>query len=52
MDPRATDFVPQMLDIVGRLQNKGLAYQRQWVEMLLCRAAVCWLRQVVGQDAR
>ena len=25
-DPRATDFVPQMLDIVGRLQNKGLAY--------------------------
>ena len=26
-DPRATDYVPQMLDIVGRLQGKGLAYQ-------------------------
>jgi cysteinyl-tRNA synthetase len=25
-DPRATDYVPQMLDLVGRLQNKGLAY--------------------------
>ena len=26
-DPRATDYVPQMLDIVGRLKAKGLAYQ-------------------------
>ncbi len=26
-DPRATDYVPQMLDIVGRLERKGLAYQ-------------------------
>ena len=26
-DPRATDYVPQMLDIVGKLKNKGLAYQ-------------------------
>ena len=25
-DPRATDYVPQMLDLVQRLQNKGLAY--------------------------
>lgn len=25
-DPRATDYLPQMLDIVGRLQDKGLAY--------------------------
>ena len=25
-DPRATDYVPQMLDLVGRLQAKGLAY--------------------------
>jgi cysteinyl-tRNA synthetase len=25
-DPRATDYVPQMLDIVQRLQDKGLAY--------------------------
>lgn len=25
-DPRATDYVPQMLDIVTLLQNKGLAY--------------------------
>jgi cysteinyl-tRNA synthetase len=25
-DPRATDFVPQMLDIVKSLQDKGLAY--------------------------
>ncbi len=26
-DPRATDFVPQMLDIVRRLEGKGLAYR-------------------------
>ena len=26
-DPRATDYVPQMLDIVGKLKDKGLAYQ-------------------------
>ncbi|MDR0275665.1 MAG: cysteine--tRNA ligase [Burkholderiaceae bacterium] len=25
-DPRATDYIPQMLDLVGRLQDKGLAY--------------------------
>src|SRR3954468_6164610 len=26
-DPRATDYVPQMLDIVGTLEGKGLAYR-------------------------
>jgi cysteinyl-tRNA synthetase len=26
-DPRATDYVPQMLDIVKKLETKGLAYQ-------------------------
>ena len=26
-DPRATDYEPQMLDIVGKLKDKGLAYQ-------------------------
>ncbi|MBK6745353.1 cysteine--tRNA ligase [Ottowia sp.] len=26
-DPRATDYVPRMLDIVRRLQDKGLAYE-------------------------
>jgi len=26
-DPRATDYVPQMLDLVGRLEDKGLAYR-------------------------
>ena len=26
-DPRATDYVPQMLDIVGQLERKGLAYR-------------------------
>ena len=26
-DPRATDFVPQMLDIVNKLEGKGLAYR-------------------------
>ena len=26
-DPRATDYVPQMLDIVRKLETKGLAYQ-------------------------
>jgi cysteinyl-tRNA synthetase len=25
-DPRATDYVPQMLDIVKKLENRGLAY--------------------------
>lgn len=26
-EPRATDYVPQMLDIIRRLESKGLAYQ-------------------------
>jgi cysteinyl-tRNA synthetase len=26
-EPRATDFVPQMLDMIGRLEANGLAYQ-------------------------
>ncbi|HZF80490.1 MAG TPA: cysteine--tRNA ligase [Rubrivivax sp.] len=28
-EPRATDYVPQMLDIVAKLQDKGLAYQAE-----------------------
>jgi cysteinyl-tRNA synthetase len=28
-DPRATDYVPQMLDIVDKLRGKGLAYQAE-----------------------
>src|SRR3954468_22322537 len=28
-DPRATDYVPQMLDIVKRLEDKQLAYQAE-----------------------
>jgi cysteinyl-tRNA synthetase len=28
-EPRATEYVPQMLDIIGRLQQRGLAYQSQ-----------------------
>ena len=28
-EPRATEFVPQMLDIIGRLQTRGLAYQAE-----------------------
>lgn len=27
LDPRATDYVPQMLDIVRKLEGKGLAYR-------------------------
>jgi len=27
LEPRAMDFVPQMLSMIGNLQNKGLAYQ-------------------------
>ena len=27
MEPRATDYVPQMLSMIGTLQQKGLAYQ-------------------------
>jgi cysteinyl-tRNA synthetase len=26
-EPRATDFVPHMLDLIGRLEQRGLAYQ-------------------------
>jgi cysteinyl-tRNA synthetase len=26
-EPRATEFVPQMLDLIGKLEQKGLAYQ-------------------------
>lgn len=26
-EPRATDYVPQMLDLIGKLENRGLAYQ-------------------------
>jgi cysteinyl-tRNA synthetase len=28
-DPRATDYVPQMLDIVRKLEDKGLAYRSE-----------------------
>ena len=28
-EPRATDYVPQMLSLIGRLAEKGLAYQSQ-----------------------
>ena len=27
LEPRATEYVPQMLNLIGRLQDKGLAYQ-------------------------
>jgi cysteinyl-tRNA synthetase len=27
VEPRATEYVPQMLDMIGRLQQRGLAYQ-------------------------
>ncbi len=27
IEPRATEYVPQMLDLIARLQSKGLAYQ-------------------------
>jgi cysteinyl-tRNA synthetase len=27
LEPRATEYVPQMLDMIGRLQARGLAYQ-------------------------
>ena len=29
VEPRATEFVPQMLRLIGRLQDKGLAYQAE-----------------------
>jgi cysteinyl-tRNA synthetase len=28
-EPRATDYVPQMLSLIGQLQHKGLAYQAE-----------------------
>ena len=27
LEPRATDYVPQMLSLIGQLENKGLAYR-------------------------
>ena len=27
LEPRATDYVPQMLDLIGQLEQKGLAYR-------------------------
>jgi len=26
-EPRATEFVPEMLDLIGLLETRGLAYQ-------------------------
>ena len=28
-EPRATEYVPQMLDLIGRLEDKGLAYRAE-----------------------
>ena len=33
-EPRATDYVPQMLSMIGALQDKGLAYQAPGGDML------------------
>ncbi len=33
-EPRATDYVPQMLSMIGRLQDQGLAYQAPGGDML------------------
>lgn len=33
-EPRATDYVPQMLSMIGTLQGKGLAYQAPGGDML------------------
>lgn len=32
-EPRATDYVPQMLDLIQKLQNRGLAYQNPHGDM-------------------
>jgi cysteinyl-tRNA synthetase len=32
-EPRATDYVPQMLDLIGTLQRKGLAYRSDCGDM-------------------
>ncbi|AVO48133.1 cysteine--tRNA ligase [Melaminivora suipulveris] len=32
-EPRATDYVPQMLDMIGRLEARGLAYQADGGDM-------------------
>lgn len=32
-EPRATDYVPQMLDLIEKLQNRGLAYQNPHGDM-------------------
>ncbi len=33
LEPRATEFVPQMLALIGQLQNQGLAYQADTGDM-------------------
>jgi cysteinyl-tRNA synthetase len=32
-EPRATDYVPQMVDLIGQLQQRGLAYQARGGDM-------------------
>ena len=51
-EPRATDYVPQMLALIGRLEAKGLAYRADGRRRQFRGAALSGLRQAVGQVAR
>ena len=53
LEPRATQYIPQMLDLIGLLEKKELAYQADADgDVVLCRAQVRRLRQAVRQVAR
>ena len=55
-EPRATEYVPQMLGLIELLQEKELAYQADDAaderRRQLCRAQVSRLRKALGQVTR
>ena len=50
-EPRATEYVQEMLDLIGTLEGKGLAYQGGDGDVNFCRAQVPWVRQAFRQIA-
>ena len=50
-EPRATEYVPQMLSMIGKLEGKGPGLPRQQWRCELFGARLPWLRQVVGPIA-
>jgi cysteinyl-tRNA synthetase len=51
-EPRATDYVPQMLSLIGALESRGLAYRSINGDVNFAVRKFPGLRQAVGQVAR